>query len=593
MWKQTVGDWQERRHRRSGPVSTTPHVYPPESTALAEHNARGFLPRGFHDRVPPSAYPASDGVETRPLASKQPHQTPARALTETWVTVTGASPDDVLDVRDFLDANVGRTVSHYLPPLTRVRSDTVYVQFASPLQAAQAVRTVTYTTRVECGVAALGIKPTIDAQAPLSRPHYYLEIVVSWCTDQIFVEERERLRRQLLESAAPSPQRPISTKTTGFHKSAERDTASMSLGSSARESEPLASSDAANTDSVDENDGGAAAHPLLPRHRMGQGGGSQLSPSPWSSRAGSASPRRASAPDDADSSPSPTSSSASQSAAMAASANPPVRDPAEYYRSGGAYRYEDSFFSDGLRSTNRNSRQSSTVLALFFHPCSSSCGVLYFLCLYTPLRFALLVLWTLGNAVGQLLPTAAAARRGPPSQQNTAPSPVLPRLSHWKQRRTLSASDVVPVSASPVEYLAFLLNKYVPFTPDPEEVDVVLWSWLALRSPYPQRSLHLLKQSLLVRQRHTEMMVGQLRPGCDGDSIGNTDVDQYARFGSVDVLGGEPYHHWERQQQADRHRELLVLLRWRPAWWFSRYSSLSLLVATVLVCCSFYRSLLE
>ncbi|KPI83223.1 hypothetical protein ABL78_7751 [Leptomonas seymouri] len=592
MWKQTVGDWQERRHRRNSLLPATTQSNLPESSVSTEHSVRGFLPRGFHDRVPPSTYPVSDGVEKCLQASQSPQQprTPAHVLTETWVTVTGASPDDVLDVRDFLDASVGRTVSHYLPPLTHVRSDTVYIQFASPFQAAQAVRTVAYTTRVESGVAAVGIKPTIDAPAPLTCPHYYLEIVVSWCTDQIFLEERERLRRQLLESAPPSPQRSMPTKANTIGKSAERDATSLSLESSARGSEPLASSEAARSGTADDNEGEAAAHPLLPRHRQGQVGGSQLLPSPWSSRTGSASPQRASAPAYSESSPSSTSSSASQMAATAASANPPVRDPAEYYRSGGAYRYEDSFFSDGLHSASRDNRQRSTVLSLFFHPCSSSCGILYSLCLYTPLRFALLVLWTLCNAVGQLLPAAAAAQKGPHAQKN-APQPVLPPLSRWKKRRALSVSDVVPVSASPVEYLAFLLYKYIPFTPDPEEVDVVLWSWLALRSPYPQRSFDLLKQSLLVRQRSTGMMVEQRRPGRDGDGIGNSDVNQYATFGSVDVLGGEPYNSWERQQLAERQRELPVLLRWRPAWWFSQYSSLSLLVPVMLVCCHFWYSL--
>lgn len=570
MWKQTVGDWQERRHRRSAPAPATPQANLPESVASTEHSARGFLPRGFHDRAPPSTYPASDGAQAHPSAQPQPHQFIARALTDTWVTVTGASSDDVLDVRDFLDTNVGPTVSHYLPPLAHVRSDAVYIQFASPLQAAQAVRTATYTAQLESGVAAVGVKTTIDAQAaPARSPCYYLEIVVSWCTDQIFLAEREKRRRQLLESAAPSPQRLTSVHMSEARGSADRES-SLSLESSARGSELLASAAgtvaAAPGSGSGNGDGGdTAAHPLLPRRRAGQAGEARLSPSPWPS---SPSPAGSSA-SPASSTPTPTPVSANATAAS----YPPVRDPAAYYRAGGAYRYEDSFFSDGLHSISRDNRQRSTVLGLFFHPCSSSFGILFSLCLYNPLRVVLLVLWTLSNAVVQLLSaSSASAKRAP--------------LSRWKQRRTLRASGVVPTSASPAEYVAFFFYKYVPFTPDPEEVDVVLWSWLALRSPYPQRSLHLLKQSLLVRQRNAGVAAGQLRSGRDADGIGNTDVHYYAQFGSVDVLGGEPYNSWERQQRVERRCELPILLQWRPAWGFLRYSSISLLVLTVLLGCN-------
>jgi hypothetical protein len=587
MWKQTVGDWQERRRRRSGPIPATPQATLPESFTSTEHNTRGFLPRGFQDHRPASAYLSFDGAEAHPRAAPQetlPQVSSAHALTATWVTVTGVSSDDVLDVRDFFDTNVGRTVSHYLPPASRVRSDTVYIQFASSFYAAQAVRTVTYTTRMESAVAAVGIKPTIDAPPPaLTCPHYYLEIVVSWCTDQIFLAEREKLRRQLLESAAPLPQRSSSLPVpSGLRRNTKRDTTSPSPEMSGRGSEPPGSSGAANDSSGSNDSDDAAAHPLLPRHRVGQTGISHLSPSPLSSNTES------SAPDHAGDTPTPSSSAASRNLAMmAASATPSGRNSTTYYQSGGAYRHEDSFFSDGLHSASREHRQRSTVLALFFHPCSSSSGLLYSLCLYTPLRLVLLLLWTLCNAVRQLFPPSALARSKKSTRGNgtSVPEVLLPPLSHWKQRRSLCASDVVPASASPVEYIGFLLYKYIPFTPDPEEVDVVLWSWLALRSPYPQRSLRLLKQSLLMRQ---------LAYGSSGssDGTGSTDVNQLARFGSVDVLGGDPYS-WEQQQQqqqAERLRELPVLLRWRPAWWFSRYSSLSLLVLTVLALCHCWHS---
>lgn len=604
MWKQTTGDWQERRHRRSDVLPTTPQTNLPESVAVNEHSARGFLPRGFHDHKPAAAYPAPDGADTCPVpappVAQQKQQSNARALTETWVTVSGLSPDDVLNVRDFLDANVGRTVSHYLPPHSRGRSDVVYIQFASALQAAQAVRAVTYVVRMEIGVAALDIRPTIDADLTASRQHYFVEMMISWCTDQSFLAEREKLRRQLFESAAPTPLKasPNKEQANPWHGSAARD---ASLESSARASELPNTSGAAHSNasgssssrsdgvSGDADDDDAAAHPVMTRRRFGQQSRPQpSSPSPWPSRMSSSTLTASSL------SPSPASSQLHRAASPLtnAAANPPVRDPAAYFRAGGAYQNEDNFFSDGVRSTNRDSRQRSTVLSLFFHPCSASYGFVYTLCLYAPLRLLVLVLWTLANAVRQFFP-AAAMRRGEGADASVVPPP----LTRWRQRRTLCASDVVPASASPLEYVAFFLYKYVPFTPDPEEVDVVLWSWLALHSPYPQRSLQLLKRSLLVRQRSTDATVGELRPGRGGVGMrSNSDVNQYTKFGNVDVLGAEPYNAWEQQQQQqgqqemERRRELPVLLRWRPAWWFSQYSSLSLLIVVVLLCCHFWYS---
>ncbi|KAG5492483.1 hypothetical protein JKF63_01061 [Porcisia hertigi] len=571
MWKQTVGDWQERRQRRhGGPILDSPQAHLPEPVDTTESISRGFLPSGFHDRVPKSTYPASDGPETRPRPSQYTpleQQTLGRFITSTWVVVSGVPADDILDVRDYFDAYVGCTVAHHLPLAASTQSE-MYVQFASSLDAAQAVRTGVYSFNVEIGTAAAHPRSFAATNDIPARQLRSLELTVGWCRDLVFLESRERLRRQLLE-AGPRNQRravlePVSSvgKAPGTNElSGTPSPASPSLESSARGSDA-----AAATDGEDNNN--AAAHPLLPRHR-GRPSGSP-SDSFSSTVTGPSSSRFA--------------ASASAQAGAAVSTNPsspvppPAWDLASNYPHSGAYHYAEQPFSDShYSSLMRGGRQRSTVLSLFFHPCSCSPGAQWTIFFYVPVRFALLLLWTAWNAVSQLLssPSAVLSHRRQPSlrQHNathgdTAPAvptqSLLPSPSQWRLRRSLRVGDVVPYAASPFEYISFLFYKYIPFAPEPQEVDVVLWSWLVLHSPRPQQSLRQLKQSVMVRQRPMNAMAGRF-PTDNSLHVAATDLNQ-----------------WGTQALGKTHRELPVLLAWRPAWWFTRYSPLSLFIMLVM-----------
>ncbi|GET92572.1 hypothetical protein, conserved [Leishmania tarentolae] len=593
MWKQTVGDWQERRQRRrGGPIPESPQANVPDSIDTTESILRGFLPREFRDHVPQSAYPASDGPETRPKPSQYTpleKQTLGCSVTSTWVVVSGVPADDILDVRDYFDAYVGRTVAHYLSLATSTRSE-VYIQFASPLQASQAVRTSSYSFHVVKGTAAEGLRSFPSARSMSEKPPRCLELVVGWCRDQVFLEWRECLRRQLLEARSQGQSGAVSESTPSVGKAlhasdlpSPRSSGPPSLESSARGSDAAAA--------IGGNDEDAAAHPLLPRHR-GRPSGARAA-NHLSTTAETSQPRfRASAS---------TRAGDATLGNPTAVEHPLVQDSREEYHYNGDYCCEDAFFSNGLHSSlNGAGRQHTTLLSLFFHPCSSSPSARWTRFLYYPLRFVVFLSWTLWNMLAQLLPSRSAVLwKGNPASQRqfeTAPggatpamtsqprSPprVIPKTSQWKQRRCLRAADVVPASASPFEYMSFLLYKYIPFAPEPEEVDVALWSWLVLFNPYPQQSLRQLKQSLLVRQPVVSTMTGrfQVAGNVNGTAAGMT---QWASGEKVGVMGGERLTGWEAQQRVKCRQELPVLLAWRPAWWFARYSSLSLFMLAVLV----------
>ncbi|KAK7194689.1 Nup53/35/40-type RNA recognition motif containing protein [Novymonas esmeraldas] len=561
MWKQSAGDWQERRHRRrGGPAPDSPHAaHLPDSVVSAESTLRAFLPREFHDRGQQSAYPAVDGPESRPPSSSftpLEQQTLARAIASTWVVVSGVSPDDVLDVRAYLDVHVGHTVAHHVPLAAPTQSE-AYIQFASAAQAAQAVHMSACSFHVESGTAAAGLRLSVAGGDVAAAPPRSLELVIGWCRDQVFLEARERLRRRLLE-AGPRLPRNVETSQASARQPSSSSPASPSLESSARGS---------------DDDGDAVAHPLLPRHRG------------RSSSAASASPPRA------------------HSRLSAAVAHPPLVDAQDYcYQNDGVYREEDRFFSGGLHSSFSSGRRRTTLLSLFVHPCSFPASAPWTLIVLPIVRLVVVLVWTAWNMAAQFLPStsvrrtaqhfsdrqrrnvggggdAAAAAAAAPVV--LPPPPVLPQPSRWKLRRSLRAADVVPASASPLQYLSFFFYKYVPFSPEPEEVDVALWSWFVLRSPYPQQSLRLLKQSLLTRQR----------------AGGATDMTQWTSFGRMAVLGGEPLTEWEAQQQqqqrAGRRREPPVLLTWRPAWWFARYSTLSFFLVMALAGFYCFQVLLE
>ncbi|KAG5467178.1 hypothetical protein CUR178_00819 [Leishmania enriettii] len=586
MWKQTVGDWQERRQRRrGGPIPGSPQAHLPDSIDATESIPRGFLPREFRDCVLKSAYPASDGPETRSQPSKYTpleQQTLGGLLASTWVVVSGVPADDILDVRDYFDAYVGRTVAHYVSVATSTRSE-VYIQFASSLEAAQAVRTSAFSFNVENGTAAEGSRSFAAAGGLPERPPRSLELTVGWCRDQAFLEWREGLRRQMLE-AGPQSQRvaalePVSSVAKAPCASEVQSpppSASPSLESSAR------GSDAAVAAGGDDDEG--AAHPLLPRHRRRPS--SALSPSYPSTAAETL----------------PSSFPASVSARkggnavldnLAASAHPPMLD-SDYYEHNGAYRPKDNVVSESLQpSFNGAGGRHATLLHLFFHPCSSSPSAPWTRFLYYPLRVVVLLLWTVWNLLAPLLPLpwavlfkARHVSHCPPeaapggaapavATQSSSPPTVMPQPSRWRMRRSLRAADVVPASASPFEYISFLLYKYIPFAPEPQEVDVALWSWLVLRSPYPQRSLRLLKQRLLLRQRSASTVTRRLQ--------GDGGLDAAAADGAHWTIFEGQHPGWEAKQPVKRHEELPVLLAWRPAWWFARYSSLSLFMLVALV----------
>ncbi|CBZ30615.1 conserved hypothetical protein [Leishmania mexicana MHOM/GT/2001/U1103] len=593
MWKQTVGDWQERRQRRrGGPIPESPQANVPDSADATESILRGFLPREFHDHVPQSAYPASDGPETRPQPSQYTRleqQTLGRFIASTWVVVSGVPADDILDVREYFDAYVGRTVAHHLSLTTSTRSE-VYIQFASPLQAAQAVRTSSYSFNVEKGTAAESLRSFPNASGMPEKPPRSLELAVGWCRDQIFLEWRERLHRQLLEARprgrGGASLEPVSSVGKALHASelpSPRSSTPPSLESSAR------GSDAAAATGGDDED--AAAHPLLPRHRGRPSGARSVShPSTTAETSRSRFLASVSAR---------TGDAASGNSTAAA--HPLMSGSKDYGHYNGAYHCEGSFFSDSLHSSfNGAGRQHTTLLSLFFHPCSSSPSARWARFLYYPLRFLVLLSWTLWNMLAQLLPSRSAvllkgrpaSRRQPEAAapggvtpaaatQPLSPPRVIPQTLRWKLRRSLRAADVVPASASPFEYMSFLLYKYIPFAPEPEDVDVALWSWLVLHNPYPQQSLRQLKQSLLVRQRVVSAMPGRQADG--GLDVAAADMTQWAGFEKVGVMGGERPTGWEAQQPVECRQELPVLLAWRPAWWFARYSSLSLFMFVVLV----------
>ncbi|XQJ30999.1 Nup53/35/40-type RNA recognition motif containing protein, putative [Leishmania guyanensis] len=593
MWKQTVGDWQERRQRRRGePTLNSPQANLPDSVDATESILRGFLPREFHDHVPEPLCPASDGPETRP---QPPRYTPLEQQTlgcliaSTWTVVSGVQADDILDVRDYFDAYVGRTVAHYLSLATTTRSE-VYIQFASPLQAAQAVRTSSYSFNVENGTAAEGLRSFSAANGMPERPPRSLELMVGWCRDQVFLEWRERLRRRMLE-ARPRCQRGAALESASStakvpHTSellSPPSSASPSLESSARGSDVAAATGG--------NDEDAAAHPLLPRHRMRPLSSPSAS---HPSTAGETSPSRFSATVSAR-------TGDTVSGNLATSAHPLWWDSKDYHQYNRAYHCENNIFPDDLYgSFNGAGRQHATLLSLFFHPCSSSPRARWTRFLYYPLRFVVLLLWTVWNMLAQLLPSSSvvffkgrqASRRQPEAAprgvatavatQPPSPPTAVPQTSRWRLRRSLRAADVVPASASPFEFISFLLYKYIPFAPEPQEVDVALWSWLVLHSPYPQQNLRLLKQSLLVRQQAVSTMTGRLHAG-GGLDVAAADTMHWTRFEKVDGIGRERLTGWEAQQPVKRCQELPVLLVWRPAWWFARYSSLSLFMLVVLV----------
>ncbi|KAG5466648.1 hypothetical protein LSCM1_00817 [Leishmania martiniquensis] len=587
MWKQSVGDWQERRQRRrGGPISDSPHAHLPDSIDATENIRRGFLPREFCDRVPKSAYPAADGPETRLHPSKYTpveQETLGSLLASTWVVVSGVPADDILDVRDYFDAYVGRTVAHYVSIATSTRSE-VYIQFASSLEAAQAVRTSAYSFNVENGTAAEGLRSFGSASGMPKSPPRSLELAVGWCRDQVFLEGRESLRRQILQ-VGPHSQRgaalaPVSSVAKAPYTNEVQSplsSVSPSLESSAR------GSDAAAATGGDEDDG--AAHPLLPRHRSRS---SRVQPASRYSTAEDTVPSRFSA------SVSAQEGGDAVLGNVKASARTPMVDSDYYCQQNGAYRPEDNFLSESLhRSFSAAGRRHATLLNLFFHPCSSSPEAQWTRLCYYPLRVVVLLLWTAWNLLASLLPLPWTSlfkdRHGSRFQPEVSPggavssvatrspSPptVMPQPSQWRRRRSLRVADVVPASASPFEYISFLLYKYVPFAPEPQAVDMALWSWLILRNPYPQQSLRRLKQRLLVRQRSASAVTGRLQ-GDGGPDVAAADVAQWTSFEKKPIG-------WEPQQTVKLRQELPVLLAWRPAWWFTRYSSLSLFMLVVLV----------
>lgn len=428
-------------------------------------------------------------------------------LTRTWVVVSGIDPDDVLDVREFLDLRVGRTVSHAVVPIraTSLRGGGVYVQFASPIHAAQATQAGTYFFEVTCGTAMRRWAAAAEAPGAVTAASSRIrsvQLLLSWCEDDMFLQERAAQKKLRSQQTATG----YATPRDGLAFPSSTTPPSSTTTSSGRE-------DRHGTPAADVDDGsGSSSHPLLPRrsyHGM-------LSPStklPSTSRDGGT----------------------AKTADSVAGANGDFVDLSQYHR--------------------------IPILSLFFNPCSFSTGWAWlFLYIYAPLRLVVILGWTLVNFLASLMPRQTWTDTSRSSQPQH-----LQSLSRQRRRRTMEMADAVPAATSPLDYLAFYCYKYLPLSPQPEEVDLFLWSWLSQQNPYPQQSLMRLRQRL-VEER------GLNGPGFyHAVSSRESFSDGVRRTDGIEEDPGTVY------------RPLPVLMTWRPSWRWMNYSFYSFLFVVYLM----------
>lgn len=176
------------------------------------------------------------------------------------------------------------------------------------------------------------------------------------------------------------------------------------------------------------------------------------------------------------------------------------------------------------------------------------------------LRIIILILWTGGNAVMSLL-----GREQHPSGQLTdrsfcrsAAAASTENLHHaiftFSQRRRrrlrVSGTFLYDDSLNPLDNAFLALASLLPLAPSTMDVDVLLWSWLRVRSPYTEYNLRQLRSYLDQQALPRTSLVNPLPTHLSGD--------------------GRPY----RSDAAVPP----VLITWRPIWWFTRYVVVSSLL---------------
>ncbi|ESL07826.1 hypothetical protein TRSC58_04481 [Trypanosoma rangeli SC58] len=204
MWKQDIGQWVERKGRR-GWVKQQQQ----QSTAPTVPVRRAcFLPEGFEDRREDVTLMPDVAANTAHLNddNNNNNNDNAAALSpagERWVVVYGASPESIMNVREFLDVMFGRTVAHYYPmayassgsseftPILAGGQNWFYVKFEDPVSAARAVyqSPLTISMARGHGTTSAAVEQSRGGVGPAARE----EVVgVTWCTDARFLQqERE------------------------------------------------------------------------------------------------------------------------------------------------------------------------------------------------------------------------------------------------------------------------------------------------------------------------------------------------------------------------------------------------------------------
>ncbi|RNF02834.1 hypothetical protein TraAM80_06127 [Trypanosoma rangeli] len=212
MWKQDIGQWVERKGRRGWVKQQQQQQQSTAPTLPVRHAC--FLPEGFEDRCEDVTLMPDVAANTVHLNDDNNKNNNGAVLSpagERWVAVYGASPESIMNVREFLDVMFGRTVSHYYPlayassgsseltPILAGGQNWFYVKFEDPVSAARAVyqSPLTISMAGGHGNTSAAVDQSRGAVGPAARE----EVVgVTWCTDARFLQKERETEQKRSET---------------------------------------------------------------------------------------------------------------------------------------------------------------------------------------------------------------------------------------------------------------------------------------------------------------------------------------------------------------------------------------------------------
>lgn len=191
MWKRDSGNWQERLKRQ--PLGTAQVSLPPSSLPARTR----LLADDFRETT----------VLELPLPDA-PSRSPVRE--STWVTFTGVSGSMVLDLREYLNTCVGRTLAHYVP---RNVGSCVYILLSDLSIAQTIVLRKTFQLVLKGSQSAAAEKPlTENDYAAYVMNYYSVEVHVSWCSDDGFLDSMAQHNGSPLTSSTDNHDRSDATQ---------------------------------------------------------------------------------------------------------------------------------------------------------------------------------------------------------------------------------------------------------------------------------------------------------------------------------------------------------------------------------------------